>query len=284
MATIRLIVLLALSSVLWTEARSQNTLAEEWRRTYVVIFGRFHTHLAATRVLNHLTSLHSKINLLGEQDSVTGKMIDDVEYCFQAVRDTNAEHCNVEHMKNVRRRLKSIRYPLGDNLKTLFSLIHRNLVELCGALQMNVIEELDKALSDEVKCFLRVSMMMYKEDIENGRLNPSFRLRLFREIGVQEYDTEEDIMAAWARSPCRKLTSTLHRLNLQSFIEFVKLNYFNGVLAAEMCQPELGSYANIVHTCDRLELIVPQMARQATHHGNSSETARISWEPHSTGS
>lgn len=250
--------------------KPQKMLAEEWRRNYHTVFGRFYAYLSETRMLNKMTFMYHKIDELGKQAVVNEKMIDNVKYCFEALRDTNVEHCNVDHLKTVRRRLKSIRYPLNDNLKTLFTLIHRNLVEMCGAAQRDVPTALDAALNRETKWFLNVSMMVYQEDIENGVPSPCLKLQLFREIGASDHDTEENIMAAWARGPCRKLISTLYRLNMQSFIDFVRLSHSYSSNSADLSEKNLKSYANMVHTCEKLDLMMPQMARQAELDPSSS--------------
>lgn len=243
------------------ELRRLSSVAEEWQEAYSKVFDMSGQIYEPTEISEYTMFLYSRIDQLGEQSSVMKNMIDNVIYSFDAMTDTNTEHCNTQHLDEVKKRLESIRGPIDGNLKAVFALVHRNLVEVCGLLHYNVKNALEISLSRADKSDLLSFWMSYSEFARERVSKEMLRAGLLRQISIKPTSAEEHINQSWNNGACKKLDEALVRLDLQSFREFSRLNAYNGILAAQSCQPVIADWALFVYSCERINDMMPDLAK-----------------------
>lgn len=236
------------------------TIAEEWREKYATIFDASQDILEPTEIARHLMFLYSRVDQLGEQQSVLGYAIENVRYFFNIVTDTNTSHCNQNHMKKVREQLERIRSPVDSNLKAVLMLVHTNLLELCGVLHRDVIKTLEATVSRDDRNDL-LSFLMSYYDYASGRVSrETLKTWVFRRIDVRRKFVAGNIIDAWNMTACARLESALGA-NQQSFLEFARLYACMGLTSVKSCQSAIAEWALFLYSCDQLNEMRPELAK-----------------------
>lgn len=258
-----LVGLICAASPTVVESRQRDAVIDEWIRIHSQVFDKTGRALDESQVLSKMAFLHREIGPLREiTGSATRRMVDSVDFVYAALSDTDVEHCTVQHLDHVQKQLsRRIRDPLDGNLMILLSMAHRNLVELCGDLHLNVPQVLNTELDDSIRLRLR-NLKLTHEDLQRGGVTKKkLRYWILREIQIDDSkSTEQEILDAWDAGPCWKLYSALDRRGLQSFHEFSKLDFYLGPSAANKCRPTIEFWVRTIRACDQLELIITDVA------------------------
>lgn len=275
------VVLLCAASLTVVKSQQPEAIIKEWRRYYSEVFEGY-AILEEVQVLSRMTFMHSEIELLKAYNgSATGRMINNFYFVYGALADTDLDHCSVQHLDEVKIQLfRRFQDPSEGALKTLLPMVHRNLVEVCGDAYVGVDQVLDGAIKDPIRTHLRNLKWTY----ENYRRGEVSRKKLQRDVFMQiKIDgprfTEQEIIDAWDDGPCWKLYSTMDKLGIHSFHEFVKLDAYLGPAAANKCRPPLESWVRTIHACDQLELMIADLAKKDVNPELNSSSAPLKFRP-----
>lgn len=236
---------------------------DEWKSDYQSVFGDSPEELTSAQVLERVTSMYNDRETVREDESVTDDMQQNVAYWNNALTDTNTEHCNVDYLDEVYRQLLNIRDPPGPNQKTLFSLVHSFVVEMCSKLHFDQEVRLSSfrfRLGQRGLVDLQEIRVMYEDLVENRTCARHFENALLEALHVSKRSTKSEIIEAWNRGPCALLETFINENNLQSYREFVKLDLYCGMSSSGYGPGSI--WPRIVEACDKISPLIPQIAER----------------------
>lgn len=236
------------------------SVAEEWTSCYKAIFEQTGQNLTDLRVMKHMTFMYETRQEVATDSSITKDMRDNVQYWYRALTDTNGAHCNVDYMDGVRRKVEHIGGPT-PNLVALFALVHSNLKEFCSDMHLALKDTLNTKFDYWDKSGLTVMHHNFVQ-YSMGKL-PRKKLgkELFHKLGVLKTCSSEKIRKAWRNGPCGKLNTYMKQIKAPLFDEFVKLVDYHGLFATEPHRLGTIYWAKVVHACNELEQMIPDLAR-----------------------
>lgn len=254
------------------ESRQPKTAAEEWRIYYDRVFEPTEILADQSKIADYITFLHMNLASVVQIDSVTEHMIANVKYSYNILTDINTSHCNVAHLADLRKRLEQIRPRVDGNLKVLFGLAHRNLIEVCGVLYDRLPKFLERLMERNDSRFVKTTASQYSKNIETNNITNQFKQEVYLILGANMTWRAEEIVNAWNnRGPCKKLRTALQTIGHRSFNEFADLNSYNGPEAAELCQSKIVSWALATYRCHRLDSLILDIAKARHNTGNKFE-------------
>lgn len=250
---VRSILLVLCAQALFTVAESTTVL-----EMYSAVFENTGQSLDESAVYRHVMSLHGT--------SLAKEMKDRVEYIYGLLTDNNIGHCNVEYLDGVRRQFELIRKPIDGNLKTLFGLVHQNLVKVCSAQHMNIAANLNKKFNTYQSYDLLNLRKYYFQWQQSKMTDDELLQKIMEMIEADRDDKIADIRAAWNKSACVKVNSIMKQPKMKSFYDFAFLNSYFAVEAAYNCPEAIRDWALNVPMCEALDKWMQKTITKAGRH------------------
>lgn len=183
-------------------------------------------------------------------------MIDTVEYWYKALTEVNPSHCTVEHMDDIKSQLGSMRDVSEINREVIMLLVHRNLVDVCATMHLDIVNDLDDQFSKQDKEDLNYGTLMMTSNWAELRW-------VTKRLKIRSRYTKERAMDIWNHSACKRLNIAMEGNKRRRFREFALLNAYMGLRIAEKCQPRpVAIWAWRVNSCQQLDTLMPEIVER----------------------
>lgn len=233
------------------------------QQMYSAVFQNAGGKLDEAKISEHVKFMHS---IVDQDDSLTQEMKDRVEYAYGLLEDRNTAHCNVEYLDSVQRRFEQIQKPIEGNFKTLFGLVHRNLVKVCSAQHMGIAATLNKKFSENHDSDLYYLRKYYAEWQMRTIDNELLLKTIMDQLDKDRNDHLSEIKDAWDKSACMKVNSIMKQPKMKSFYDFAYLNSYFSVETAKNCPEEVRDWAINVPMCEALDKWMQETFKAARKH------------------
>lgn len=249
-------ILLALCSQIWFTA-AESAPAQ----MYSVVFANS-GKLSEAEVSKNFKLMASNLN---EDKSLTKEMKDRIEYVQGLLTDTDTAHCNIKYIDQVRKQFELINKPVAGNLKTLFGLVHRNLVQVCSAQYMDIAEKFTR-ISDSHKTDLQYLRSHYAAFQKHQISDEELMNEIMHQFGMLYGDrpSAQDVMNEWKKGACANVNKIVAKPDMRPFYDFALLNSYLSVDSAEQAPKAVSEWAINVVMCEDLDKWMQKVPAEAS--------------------
>lgn len=228
----------------------------EWKEAYSEIFGnKSDEALTDSEVLERVMFMKEESENVCRQRSITTEMRDTVTYWYDALINTGIEHCHFAYLRGVKNQMELIKNPPSVNLATMFSLVHRFLIEICNDIHEDVRSRMRRHISFDVFSEL-INIQIYYEMWQDNEMPPQNLIKeMIKHLGIKKNSPRDQIVSAWKYSPCGLLQSLMRTSEFESFYDYVAMAALNGLEGLKFCPVSTNRWVRIVNACDQLDLI-----------------------------
>lgn len=240
-------------------------ITAEWKEAYTEVFGRCEKVLSDSEVNERVTFLLEEIDTVSHDRSITDQMRATVQFWNKALGNDDRQHCTVEYLDSLRRRLVQLQDPPSANLQTLFSLIQGNLILLCSGIHQKSSRDFYPKFDTATELNLVKILLHYESWIGGGISGDNLADTLFKVLKVGRSSSEHKIMSAWNQGACGRLLATLEETQAgvppwRSVIEFNKILTYGSELF-KLPKTDDNWYIRIIDACNQLTRMLPELIR-----------------------